>query len=204
MACPDIVAYKPRLVFHNISEYNITMTQKGLRVTQYFATRQVFFVSPQYFNQKERQNSMKRREMLLSAAGLLAGAALGEKALAALAGGDKAKKEYLIKECGLTFDHLGLPTDEDMKWDAYLENLKLHIQEYENDPFGIEWMKFEPGSPMPEIIQKRPHVAFVVNDLAKATKGYELLVPVSEPRPGMKTCFIVHKGIAVEFVVRPK
>ncbi len=145
---------------------------------------------------------MNRREMLLSATGLLAGATLGEQALAALTDGDKAKKEYLIKDCGLTYDHLGIPTDQEMKWDAYLENLKVHIQEYENDPFGIEWMKFEKGSPLPEIIQKRPHVAFVVKDLEKAIKGFELLVPVSEPRPGMKTCFVVHKGIGVEFVMR--
>ena len=152
---------------------------------------------------------MNRREMLAASVGAtmgvigLAGTGNAEEKMAdSLANGDKAKKEYLLKECGMKYDHLGIPTEDDMKWDAYLENLKLHIQEYENDPFGIEWMKFESGSPLPEIIQKRPHVAFVVNDLAKATKGYDLLVPVSSPRPGMTTCFIVHKGIAVEFVCR--
>ncbi|HBT77966.1 MAG TPA: hypothetical protein DEB39_13820 [Planctomycetaceae bacterium] len=147
---------------------------------------------------------MQRREMLLTPFGLLAATAIGEQTLAALVDGDKDKKEYLIKECGLTYDHLGIPTDQEMKWDTYLDNLKIHIQEYENDPFGIEWMKFESGCPLPEIIQKRPHVAFVVNDIEKAAKGFEMLVPISEPRPGMKTCFIVHKGIGIEFVVRAK
>ena len=152
---------------------------------------------------------MNRREMLCGTVGgtlgLLGLSALGEgaevKVAESLANGDLAKKEYLLKECGMKYYHLGIPTKDDLKWDAYLDNLKLHIQEYENDPFGIEWMKFEEGSPLPKIIQERPHVAFLVNDLEKATKGMKLLVPVSVPREGMKTCFIEHKGIGIEFVV---
>ena len=152
---------------------------------------------------------MNRRELLqgtvggtLGLFGLNMTAGAEEKAADSLAGGDAALKKFLLEECGMQYFHLGIPTKEDMKWDAYLENLKVHIQEYENDPFGIEWMKFEPGSPMPKIIQERPHVAFLVNDLDKAIKGMKLLVPVSIPRPGIKTCFIEHKGIGIEFVCR--
>lgn len=149
---------------------------------------------------------MNRRDWMLGtvggALGLLIGGTVGENAIAQLTEGDAEKKKYLIEECGMKFDHLGIPTTEDMKWDTYLENLKIHIMEYENDPFGIEWMKFEKECPLPEIIQTRPHVAFVVKDIEKAMKGFKQIVPVGNPREGMKTVFIQHKGIAVEFIER--
>ncbi len=152
---------------------------------------------------------MNRREMLQGAAcgtlgllGLTMTTGAAENVAESLSGGDAALKKYLLEECGMTYFHLGIPTQDDMKWDAYLKELKVHIQEYENDPFGIEWMKFEPGSPMPKIIRERPHVAFLVNDLDKAITDMKLLVPVSVPRPGIKTCFIEHKGIGIEFVSR--
>lgn len=154
---------------------------------------------------------MNRRDLLKGSAGgafgllgLVMTVGAEEKVADSLAGGDSALKKFLLEECGMEYFHLGIPTKEDMKWDAYLENLKVHIQEYENDPFGIEWMKFEEGSPMPKVIQERPHVAFLVKNLDKAIKGMKLLVPVSIPRPGIKTCFIEHKGIGIEFVERVK
>ena len=151
---------------------------------------------------------MNRREMLTASAGIVglgllnlsATANAAEKAAESLANGDAAMKKFLLEECAMEYNHVGIPTDQDMPWEAYLKELKLHIMEYENDPFGIEWMKFEEGSPLPEIIVKRPHVAFKIANFDEAIKRFKLLVPVSNPRPWMKTCFIEHKGIGVEFI----
>ncbi len=148
---------------------------------------------------------MNRREMIAASAGAAALCLTGradaaEKMAGFIAGDDASMKNWLLNECQMEYFHLGIPTDQDMKWDTYLENLKLHIMEYENDPFGIEWMKFDEGTPMPEIIVKRPHVAFKIANFDEAVKKFKLLVPVSSPRPGMKTCFIQHKGIGIEFV----
>lgn len=132
--------------------------------------------------------------------GMLDNAMAADKIAGSIAGDDASLKDWLLKECQMEYFHLGIPTDRDMKWDAYLENLKLHIMDYENDPFGIEWMKFEEGSTMPEIIVKRPHVAFKISNFDEVVKKFKLLVPVGSPRPGMKTCFIEHKGIGIEFV----
>lgn len=117
-----------------------------------------------------------------------------------LANGELALKKFLLEECQMEYYHVGIPTDQEMDWDAYIPELKLHLMEYENDPFGIEWMKFEEGSPLPEIILKRPHVAFKITNFEKAIERFSLIVPVSHPRPGMTTCFVEHKGIGIEFV----
>ena len=42
------------------------------------------------------------------------------------------------------------------------------------DPFHIEWMRFEAESPMPDLVQRVPHVAFEVADLAAALEGLQL------------------------------
>ena len=145
---------------------------------------------------------MNRREMLaVSAAGIFSGSFIDSaQAAETLSNGDAELKKWLLDFCKLEYYHLGIPTDQEMKWDTWLPNLKLHIMEYDNDPFGIEWMKFEEGAPFPEMIIKRPHVAFKIANFDEAIKRFKLLVPVSNPRPGMKTCFIEHKGIGIEFV----
>ncbi|MDO4628252.1 MAG: hypothetical protein Q4C70_03635 [Planctomycetia bacterium] len=145
---------------------------------------------------------MNRREMLATTVALGAGFAMMDvsKAAEALSGQDPELKKWLLEECKMEYNHVGIPTDQNLKWDTYLDNIKVHIMEYENDPFGIEWMQFEDDSPFPECIRKRPHVAFKIANFDEVIKKFKLLVPVSQPRPWMKTCFIEHKGIGIEFI----
>ena len=119
-----------------------------------------------------------------------------------LANGDAEIKKWLLEQCAMEYQHLGIPTDEDWDWDEYLENFKVHIMEHKNDPFGIEWMKFEEDAPVPEVVRKRPHIAFKVKNFDEVVKRFKLLVPVIHPRAGFKTCFIEHKGIGIEFVAK--
>ncbi|MDO4575611.1 MAG: hypothetical protein Q4D98_10415 [Planctomycetia bacterium] len=145
---------------------------------------------------------MNRREMLAASAGMMGVAMFGSavKAAEELAMGDAALKKWLLEDCAMEYFHIGIPTDQEMAWDAEIPALKLKMVDYVNDPFGIEWMKFGEGAPLPEIVLKRPHVAFKVCHFDEVIKKFKLLVPVSNPRPGMTTCFIEHKGIGIEFV----
>ena len=145
---------------------------------------------------------MNRRQMLAATAAFGMGFALTDvtRAADALSGEDPELKKWLLEEAKMEFNHVGIPTDQDLEWDTYLEAIKVHIMEYENDPFGIEWMKFEEGAPFPECICKRPHVAFKIANFDEVIKKFKLIVPVSQPRPWMKTCFVEHKGIGIEFI----
>jgi len=145
---------------------------------------------------------MNRREMFGAMAALGAGMVFADavKAADSLSGQDPELKKWLLEECAMEFNHVGIVTDQDLEWDTYLDNIKVHIMEYENDPFGIEWLKFEDDAPFPECIRKRPHVAFKVANFDEVVKKFKIIVPVSNPRPWMKTCFIEHKGIGVEFI----
>ncbi|MBI4876313.1 MAG: hypothetical protein HY822_16885 [Acidobacteria bacterium] len=100
----------------------------------------------------------------------------------------------------MNFHHLGIPTEEAKGGEQYLEKYKLFHSGYETSPYGVEWMRFEPGCPLPELVQRIPHVAFEVEDLEAAIAGQEVLIPPNSPSPGVRVAFVVHNGAPIEFL----
>jgi hypothetical protein len=101
---------------------------------------------------------------------------------------------------GLRFHHVGVPTDVSHPGERYLAEHKVYVCGYETSPYGVEWMRFEPGSPVPELVQRVPHVAFEVDDLAAALVGKEVLIAPNSPSPGVTVAFIVDDGVPIEFL----
>ena len=102
---------------------------------------------------------------------------------------------------GLRFSHIGIPT-KDRELPIYLEGCKVHINDFNDDPFAVEWLNFEDGSPFPEILQTRAHVAYECDDLAKEMEGYKVLVEPFDAGPGLKCAFIEVDGYGVELMQR--
>jgi hypothetical protein len=98
------------------------------------------------------------------------------------------------------YHHLGIPATEPHEGERHLPDFKVHISGFESSPYGIEWMRYEPGSPVPELIQRVPHVAFETDDLAAELAGQEILIPPNSPSPGVTVAFIVHNGAPIEFL----
>lgn len=103
-------------------------------------------------------------------------------------------------QSGLRFHHLGIPTQISHPGERYLPQHKVFICGYETSPYGIEWMRYEPGSPVPELVQRVPHVAFEVDDLAAAIAGKEILIAPNSPSAGVTVAFIVDNGAPIEFL----
>jgi hypothetical protein len=98
------------------------------------------------------------------------------------------------------YHHVGIPTDRPLPEEDYLADHKLYASGYSQSPYGIEWMKFDPDCPLPELVKKVPHVAFVVDDLQAAITGKELLIAPNSPADGITVAFIVDNGAPVEFL----
>ena len=84
--------------------------------------------------------------------------------------------------------------------ERYLEQFGMYVSGYETSPYGIEWMRFEPGSCIPELVRTVPHVAFEVDDLNAELEGKEVLIAPNSPSPGVRVAFIVENGAPVEFL----
>jgi hypothetical protein len=98
------------------------------------------------------------------------------------------------------YHHLGIPTTEPHEGETYLEQYKLYVAGYDTSEYGVEWMRFEPGCPLPELVQTVPHVAFRVDDLDAALAGKEVLIEPNSPSPGVRVAFIVENGAPIEFL----
>ena len=98
------------------------------------------------------------------------------------------------------YHHLGIPTEKARSGEYYLEEFKVHVLPFDSNPYGIEWMRYEPGCPLPELVQKVPHIAFEVDDLAGEIAGQEILIPPNSPSPGVTVAFIVCNGAPIEFL----
>jgi catechol 2,3-dioxygenase-like lactoylglutathione lyase family enzyme len=64
----------------------------------------------------------------------------------------------------MEYHHVGIPTTERRPGERHLPELGLWVSGYDESEFGIEWMRFEPASPVPELVRRVPHVAFRVPD----------------------------------------
>ena len=100
----------------------------------------------------------------------------------------------------LRYHHLGIPTNRTLAETGYIAALKIYASGYEQSPFGIEWLKFDPDCGLPELVKTVPHVAFVVDDLEAAIAGEEILIAPNSPSKGVRVAFIVHNSAPVEFL----
>ena len=99
---------------------------------------------------------------------------------------------------GWRYHHMGVPTVTPRPGERYLPHLKMFVCGFESSPFGIEWMRFEPGSPVSELVQTVPHLAFEVDDLEAAVAGRQLLGDVSSPCEGVRVAMFVDDGLPIE------
>jgi hypothetical protein len=105
-----------------------------------------------------------------------------------------------IAERGWRYHHLGVPYREPRPGEQHIDHLKIHVSGFETSPYGIQWMRFEPDCPVPEIIRDVPHVAFEVDDLDEAIVGKEILTPPNSPSEGVRVAMIVHDGAPIELI----
>lgn len=103
-------------------------------------------------------------------------------------------------DVGRRYHHLGIPTNEPRAGEVHLPAYGMFVSGYEDSPFGIEWMRFEDDSPLPELVRTVPHVAFEVEDLEAALQGHQVLIPPNTPSEGIRVAFIVHDGAPIEFL----
>lgn len=106
----------------------------------------------------------------------------------------------VVARLGWRFHHVGIPTQVPRLGEVHLEQLKMHVSGFETSPYGIEWMRFEEGCPISELVRTVPHVAFEVDDLQTALEGREQLGDITSPSKGVRVAMIVDNGAPIELL----
>jgi hypothetical protein len=98
------------------------------------------------------------------------------------------------------YHHLGIPTTVPQPGETYLAQHRVFCTDHERNPFGIQWMRYEPECSLPEVVRTVPHVAFAVDDLEQALAGQEVLIQPNSPSQGVVVAFVLCDGAPVEFL----
>ncbi|MCL1938279.1 MAG: hypothetical protein FWF52_07785 [Candidatus Azobacteroides sp.] len=107
-----------------------------------------------------------------------------------------------IEKWGWKYHHLGIPTHVHRENERYLPPFHFFVSGFETSPFGIEWMRFEEGSSIPELVQTVPHIAFEVADLdyELANHAFNVITKPNPPSDGVRAAMIEHNGAPIELI----
>jgi len=107
-----------------------------------------------------------------------------------------------IEKWGWKYHHLGIPTEEQLPAESYIPHLKIYASGFSTSPFGIEWMQFDADSGIHPLIQKIPHLAFVVKDLdyELTNRNFTLLGKPNSPSNGIRVAMIEYNGAPIELM----
>jgi hypothetical protein len=76
----------------------------------------------------------------------------------------------------MEFDHIGLLTNEKKGEEDFVEATRVWVTDPREHPFSIEWLRYEPDSPVTGPMREQGHVAFRVENLEEAAKGLKVLL----------------------------
>ena len=99
-----------------------------------------------------------------------------------------------------TLNHVGFITSEKKEGAVYNEGLKVWLTDFSKSPNKIEFLKFEEGSCMPELIQKQSHIAYTVPNLEEALKDCKVIFGPAVVDEHLSIAFIEEEGVSIELM----
>lgn len=101
----------------------------------------------------------------------------------------------------MEFSHVGMITDQRKPGEVFIEATRVWITDFVKHPFHIEWLRFEPDSPVTGPVRTQPHVAYRVDSIEAAARGLRVLLEPFHPMQGLRVGFYESSdGGVVEFM----
>ncbi len=100
----------------------------------------------------------------------------------------------------MQFDHVGIVTTEKKPGEMYIAPTKVWVTDFKNHPFHVEWLRFEPDTPVTGPVREGPHVAYRVEDIAAASKGMKVLLEPFDVGFAVVAFYQSDDGAVVEFM----
>jgi hypothetical protein len=100
----------------------------------------------------------------------------------------------------MKFQHIGIPTTGHFDGEIPLPHLGVTVSDHQNNPFGIQWQRYSDDARVPELVKRVAHVAFEVDDLEAAIRGYKVIIEPNSPSDGVMVAFIEVNGAPVELL----
>jgi hypothetical protein len=98
------------------------------------------------------------------------------------------------------FHHVGVITDQAQPVEIFVAETRVHVTNPADHPYRIEYLRFEPDSPVTGPVRDQPHMAFVVGDLDAELAGERVLLGPFRAMEGLRVAFILKDGAVFEFM----
>jgi hypothetical protein len=102
------------------------------------------------------------------------------------------------------FDHVGIVTTERKAEEVFVAATRVWITDFQKHPFHIEWLRFEPDSPVTGPVRTMPHVAYRVDSIPEAARGLKVLLEPFDAGIAVVGFYQTADGAVVEFMEYPK
>jgi hypothetical protein len=99
-----------------------------------------------------------------------------------------------------TFDHVGIPTGEKQPGEMWVEATRVWVTDPARHPQRIEYLRFEPDSPVTGPVRELPHFAFRVDNLEAAMGDSEVLLGPFAATETLRVVFVLRDGAVFEFM----
>jgi hypothetical protein len=98
------------------------------------------------------------------------------------------------------FDHVGVPTEESHPGEIFIPQTKVWITDPLRHPHRIEYLRFEPDTPVSGPVRDLPHMAFQVDDLDREIEGANVLLGPFQATDTLRVVFVSQDGAVIEFM----
>ena len=99
-----------------------------------------------------------------------------------------------------TINHFGVPVTTPVEGEMYNEVGKFFFTDFTKSANKIEFLRFEEGCQMHELIQTKPHVAYEVESLAQELVGAEIIMAPFVINESLTIAFVVEEGLPIELM----
>jgi len=99
------------------------------------------------------------------------------------------------------FDHIGIVVEETHDGATWVEQTRVWVTNPRLSPYNVEYLRFEPDSPVTGPLRWDPHVAYRVDDVHAAAEGHEVLAgPFTVGDGFCQAVFVLVDGAVIEFM----
>ena len=100
----------------------------------------------------------------------------------------------------MQFDHVGIVTTQKKPDEIFIAPTRVWITDFQKHPYRVEWLRYEPDSPVTGPVRERPHVAYRVESIDEAAKGLKVLIEPFDVEFAVVAFFETADGAVVEFM----
>ena len=100
----------------------------------------------------------------------------------------------------MQYHHTGVVTDQQQPGEVFIAATKVWVTNPEDHPYRIEFLRFEPDSPVQSPIRDHCHMAYRVDDLEEAIAGKKIVLGPFDALDGLRVVFVEEDGAILEYM----